>query len=88
MSEMVDDSYQLQCVTDTPAFWAIFAASKGLWLVFGSILSVLTRHVAREYNESKSIAYAVSFIKKKKGSGGRCGGEEKETRREEKKQDE
>ena len=83
---MVDDSYQLQCVTDTPAFWAIFAVSKGLWLVFGSILSVLTRHVAREYNESKSIAYAVSFIKKEE-SGGRCGvGEEKEkSRREEKK---
>jgi hypothetical protein len=62
---MVDNTYQLQCVTHHPTFWAIFASTKGAWLIFGAVLSVLTRHVAREYNESKSIAYAVS--KKKRG---------------------
>eukprot|EP00026_Physarum_polycephalum_P001316 Phypoly_transcript_01317.p1 GENE.Phypoly_transcript_01317~~Phypoly_transcript_01317.p1 ORF type:complete len:1012 (+),score=72.69 Phypoly_transcript_01317:355-3390(+) len=60
--KMVDNTYQLQCVTHHPTFWAIFASTKGAWLVFGSILSVLTRHVAREYNESKSIAYAIYNI--------------------------
>lgn len=60
---MVDGTYQLQCLTNHPTFWAIFAGTKGLWLVFGSVLSVLTRHIAKEHNESKSIAYSVSTQK-------------------------
>lgn len=31
-------------------------------MVFGATLSVLTRNVAKEYSESKSIAYAVSLF--------------------------
>lgn len=59
--KMVDNTYQLQCSTHA-TFWAIFAGVKSVWLVFGAVLSVLTRHVADEYSESKSIAYATYNI--------------------------
>jgi hypothetical protein len=34
---------------------------QGIWLLFGAVLSVLTRNIAEEYSESKSNAYAVSL---------------------------
>lgn len=60
-NKMVDGTYDLQCTTH-PTFWAIFAAVKAAWLVFGAVLSIITRHVASEYSESKSIAYATYNI--------------------------
>lgn len=58
--DLLGNRQELQCKSDTPAFWAIFISYKGAWLFFGAILAFLTRNVAEEYNESKSIAYAVS----------------------------
>lgn len=58
----VDNTYQPQCSSKHITFWAIFLGTKGLWLLFGAVLSILTRNVAKEYSESKSIAYAVSFF--------------------------
>ncbi len=59
---MINDDYSYQCKSDSITFWAIFISVKGAWLVFGASLSVLTRNIAKEYSESKSIAYAVSFV--------------------------
>lgn len=56
---MVDDTLMAQCDDSTPAFWIIFLTVKGVWLIFGAVLSVLTRNIVKEYNESKSIGYAV-----------------------------
>jgi len=56
---MLDGSIQYQCKSKHSTFWVIFLAQKGAWLVFGAVLSLLTRDVAKEYNESKSIAYAI-----------------------------
>jgi hypothetical protein len=60
--KMVDGYEMLECKTKEPTFWAIFIGIKGLWLIFGAILSVLTRRVAVEYNQSSSIAYAIYNI--------------------------
>lgn len=60
--KMVDDYEMLTCKTEQPTFWAIFIGIKGLWLIFGAILSILTRRVAVEYNQSSSIAYAIYNI--------------------------
>jgi len=57
--EMLDKSIQYQCKSKSILFWIIFLVYKGVWLLFGAILSFLTRDVATEYNESKSIAYAI-----------------------------
>lgn len=59
---MVDDTYAGLCESEHEAWWAIFLGVKGVWLLFGAVLSVLTRDVAKEYNESSSIAYAVSLL--------------------------
>jgi hypothetical protein len=57
--KMVDDTYSPACQSDSDAWWAVFLTVKGAWLLFGAVLSVLTRDVAKEYNESSSIAYAT-----------------------------
>eukprot|EP00026_Physarum_polycephalum_P000095 Phypoly_transcript_00095.p1 GENE.Phypoly_transcript_00095~~Phypoly_transcript_00095.p1 ORF type:complete len:2248 (+),score=271.90 Phypoly_transcript_00095:220-6963(+) len=59
LHKLVDSSYQYQCESKHPTFWIIFCTVKGLWLIFGAVLSVLTRNVTIEYSESKNIAYAV-----------------------------
>jgi len=50
---------EYECSTKHPTFWIIFAVVKGIWLAFGAGLSVLTRNIVKEYNESSSIAYAI-----------------------------
>lgn len=60
--KMVDGTQMLQCQTEHPTFWAIFCGTKGVWLIFGAVLSILTRHVAQEYSQSRSIAYSISAI--------------------------
>lgn len=62
LHEMVDKKYMLQCKTKDITFWAVFIAIKGGWLIFGSILSILTRRIMREFNHSASIAYAIYNI--------------------------
>lgn len=59
---MMDNTLMLQCSSKHPTFWIIFGALKSVWLVFGALLSVLTRNIAKEYSESKSIAYATYNI--------------------------
>lgn len=59
LQKMVDGTYQRQCQSRDNTFWAIFIALKGAWLLFGVALSILTRSVVKEYNESNSIAYAI-----------------------------
>jgi hypothetical protein len=39
---------------------------QGLWLVFGSITSVLTRDIIKQLAESTKIAYCVSFTPRRK----------------------
>jgi hypothetical protein len=62
LHEMVNDTRMLQCKTDHPTFWIIFLVIKGIWLIFGAGISILTRNVVHEYNQSKSIAYAIYNI--------------------------
>lgn len=57
--EMVNDTTQEHCHSDTPAFWIIFLCVKGLWLLFGVVISVLTRDIIKEYNDFSAIAYAI-----------------------------
>jgi hypothetical protein len=59
--ELIDNSHQQTCKSKHVAFWIVFIVVKAVWLVFGAILSFLTRNMVKEYNESKSIAYAVSL---------------------------
>lgn len=61
LMKTVDNTAEYQCNTDNITFWVIFLVAKGAWLIFGAVLSVLTRNIAKEYNESSSIAYAVSL---------------------------
>lgn len=35
---------------------------QAVWLIFGAVLAFLTRNITSDYNESKSIAYAVSKL--------------------------
>jgi len=62
LHDMVNDTRMLQCKTNHPTFWIIFLVIKGIWLVFGAGISILTRNVVHEYNQSKSIAYAIYNI--------------------------
>jgi hypothetical protein len=57
--KVVNHQAERQCDTDNVTFWVIFLAGKGAWLIFGAVLSVLTKNIAKEYNESSSIAYAI-----------------------------
>jgi hypothetical protein len=57
--QMVDGTYERQCSSNQITFWAIFLSAKGVWLVFGVLLSILTRNIVKEYNDSNSIAYAM-----------------------------
>jgi gamma-aminobutyric acid type B receptor len=59
---VVNNTLERQCDTDHPTFWIIFLAAKGVWLVFGAVLSILTRNIAKENNESTTIAYAIYNI--------------------------
>jgi hypothetical protein len=54
-----NNTYGYQCGNDSNTFWVIFLTYKGAWLIFGAILAFLTRNIASEYNESKSIAYSI-----------------------------
>eukprot|EP00026_Physarum_polycephalum_P002265 Phypoly_transcript_02271.p1 GENE.Phypoly_transcript_02271~~Phypoly_transcript_02271.p1 ORF type:complete len:829 (+),score=70.24 Phypoly_transcript_02271:346-2832(+) len=47
-----------RCSVNKP-FWIVFIAIKGAWLLFGAVLSFMTRGISREYNESRSICYAI-----------------------------
>lgn len=62
LHKMVGGEYMLQCQTENITFWAIFIAIKGAWLIFGAVLSVVTRRIMREFNHSTSIAYAIYNI--------------------------
>jgi len=62
MVKMFDDTYQPQCKSDTPVFWIIFLCIKGVWLLFGVVVSVLTRSVVKEYNNFTEFAYAMYNI--------------------------
>jgi len=59
LMKTVDNTAEYQCNTKHITFWIIFLVVKGAWLIFGAVLSVLTRNIAKEYNESSSIAYAI-----------------------------
>lgn len=59
---LINNEQQLQCVSSSPVFWIIFISAKGIWLLFGASLAVLTRNVVKEYNESSAIAYAMYNI--------------------------
>ncbi len=61
-AEMNNGSLQVQCKCKSLIFWVIFLVAKCIWLIFGAVLSILTRNVMKEYNESRSIAYAVSLL--------------------------
>lgn len=58
---MVDHTLQGHCHSEHPTFWIIFLVVKGLWLLFGAVISVLTRSVIKEYSDFSAVAYAVSF---------------------------
>jgi hypothetical protein len=60
--KMVDGDYDLGCHTKHNTFWIIFLATKGVWLLFGTTLTVLTRRIATEFNQSRSIGYAIYNI--------------------------
>jgi len=62
LEKLVDGTYQETCKCKHIAFWIVFIAVKSIWLVFGAVLSFLTRDMVKEYNESKSIAYAIYNI--------------------------
>jgi hypothetical protein len=57
--KVVNNSLERQCDTNNVTFWVIFLVGKGAWLIFGAVLSVLSRNIVKEYNESSSIAYAI-----------------------------
>eukprot|EP00026_Physarum_polycephalum_P003280 Phypoly_transcript_03290.p1 GENE.Phypoly_transcript_03290~~Phypoly_transcript_03290.p1 ORF type:complete len:796 (+),score=86.60 Phypoly_transcript_03290:356-2389(+) len=59
---MDDGTFLKMCNAKHATFWGIFAGTKSLWLLFGVVLSFLTRNVTEEYSESKSIAYATYNI--------------------------
>jgi len=61
LHKMVDNTYMLQCRTEHVTFWVIFIVIKGIWLIFGAVLSALTRNVTEEYNQSKGIIYNYSI---------------------------
>jgi len=60
--KMIDNSYELQCRTEHATFWAIFLGTKGAWLIFGAMLSILTRSLAQQFNKSKNIAFSIYNI--------------------------
>lgn len=62
MVKLVDGTYMAQCHSDTPVFWIIFLSMKGVWLLFGVVVSVLTRSVVKEYNNFTEFAYAMYNI--------------------------
>lgn len=53
---------QYTCTCENVVFWVLFIVVKFIWLAFGAVLSFLTRNMVKEYNESKSIAYAIYNI--------------------------
>eukprot|EP00026_Physarum_polycephalum_P006317 Phypoly_transcript_06359.p2 GENE.Phypoly_transcript_06359~~Phypoly_transcript_06359.p2 ORF type:complete len:205 (+),score=19.72 Phypoly_transcript_06359:1163-1777(+) len=53
------DEVQNRCKSDTRIFWAIFLALKGVWLLFGAVIAIITRNVLKQYSEFSSIVYAV-----------------------------
>jgi len=57
--EVVNHKLERQCDSEHVTFWVIFLVVKGVWLIFGAVLSILTRNIVKEYNESSSIAYAI-----------------------------
>lgn len=57
--EMVDHTLQAHCHSDTPTFWIIFLCLKGCWLLFGAVISVLTRDIIKEHNDFSAVAYAI-----------------------------
>jgi len=57
--KVVNNSLEPQCNTKHITFWGIFLAVKGAWLIFGAVLSILTKNIAKEYNDSSSIGYAI-----------------------------
>lgn len=56
---VINNSQEWQCDVEHSTFWVIFLVAKVFWLIFGSVLSILTRNVVKEYNESPSYAYAI-----------------------------
>jgi len=58
-TKLSDGNLQHQCQSHSIAFWVIFLAAKGAWLIWGAILCALSRNIMKEYNESKNIAYAI-----------------------------
>lgn len=60
-ADLLDNRKEWQCTNskNSNVFWVVFLAIKGAWLVFGAILAFMTRNIVKEYNESKSIAYAI-----------------------------
>eukprot|EP00026_Physarum_polycephalum_P001640 Phypoly_transcript_01642.p1 GENE.Phypoly_transcript_01642~~Phypoly_transcript_01642.p1 ORF type:complete len:982 (+),score=148.82 Phypoly_transcript_01642:236-3181(+) len=58
-----DNTTQNHC-SKTNVFWIIFVVVKGLWLFFGAAISVMTRHIRKDYNEFKGVANCIfsSFI--------------------------
>jgi len=58
-ADLLDNRQEWQCVNHTSVFWIIFLSFKGAWLIFGAGMAFLSRNIAKEYNESKSIAYAI-----------------------------
>jgi ABC-type branched-subunit amino acid transport system substrate-binding protein len=57
--EMVDDTFQMQCKSDSEAWWIVFIVIKGVWLLFGATITVLTRSVVKEFNHFSVVVYAI-----------------------------
>jgi len=56
------DELEVECSVVNKAWWIAFVGYKAIALVFGIVLSVKTRKVYQEYNESKQIALCIYNI--------------------------
>jgi len=56
------DYSEVECSVNNKAWWIVFVCYKAVALMFGIVLSIKTRRVYQEYNESKQIAVCIYNI--------------------------
>eukprot|EP00026_Physarum_polycephalum_P014432 Phypoly_transcript_14946.p1 GENE.Phypoly_transcript_14946~~Phypoly_transcript_14946.p1 ORF type:complete len:270 (+),score=23.43 Phypoly_transcript_14946:1-810(+) len=54
-----DTHRQHRCSAGNIVFWAVFIGYKGVWMLFGAIISFLVRNVREDYNQSAGLGMAV-----------------------------